>query len=69
MKFIPNFTVIHNGMTLQAGSPVEVTERDADALKAFGTFEKTAEKTAVPDKGKKGRKEQAKPVVADEDVI
>ena len=65
MKFIPNFTVIHNGMTLQAGSPVEVTERDADALKAFGTFEKAA----VPDKGKKGKKEQAKPVVADEDVI
>ena len=69
MKFTPNFTVIHNGMTLRAGSPVEVTERDVDALKAFGTFEKTAEKTAVPDKGKKGRKEQAKPAVADEDVI
>lgn len=80
--FYPNFTVIHNGVVLTKGAPVEIAEKDVEALKAYGEIVVTPveEENAVgvhaeepkaeekPVKSKKGKKEQAK-TVEDDDIL
>lgn len=65
MIFKPNFTVFHNGVCYTAGNPVEVSEKDAETLGAYGELVKPAKPARTASKGKK---EQAKPV-EDDDIL
>lgn len=60
--FTPNFTVIHNGKALVAGLPVEISDKEVNVLKDYGTIQvqKTPSKT---------KKEQAKKVLDDDDIL
>lgn len=74
--FTPNFTVIHNGKTLTAGSPVEVADKDAEELEQFGTIVKTepvakpVQKAGPkPTKTARAKKEQATVIDEDDDIL
>lgn len=71
-QFTPNFTVIHNGIALHAGHPVEIAESDADVLAPYGKVvkaEKPASKPAAKPVKTGNKKEQAKVISEEIDDI